>query len=196
MTSDLGVLRELIKGDALVKLEKTGYGGNFAELEETGDGPDENRYSIRITRIPDDAVIIKTDMFPDPRSIFKGLKGECKCKRADYALVASNGSNNYIVYMEIKKGKGDRGGIINQLKGSECFVSYCRAIAGRFWNRPNFLDSDSYENRFVSITKIGISKSRTRARGSAGLHDAPERMLKIDNVKDGGGVHFSRLLHG
>ena len=195
MTSDLDVLRELINDGALVQLSgEPGHGRRPAKLEETGDDTDENRYSIRIKGIPDDAVVIKTDAFPAPKSIFKCLRGECK--RADYVIIASTGSKNYIVYMEMKKGKGDRGDIVDQLKGSECFVSYCRAIAGLFWNRPNFLDSNSYESRFVSITKIGISKSRTRAHGSAGLHDAPERMLKIDNVKDEGGVHFSRLLHG
>ena len=199
MTSDLGVLRELIKKTALVKLEKTGYGGKFAELEETGDGPDENRYSIRIKGIPDDAVIIKTDAFPDTRSIFKGLQGECK--RADYAIVASTRSKNYIVYMEMKKDKSD-GDIVKQLKGSECFVSYCRAIVDQFWpNQPNFLGFDSYESRFVSFTKIRITKSPTRVHKpqtqvhvGADLHDTPEYMLRIDYVKDGNGIHFNKLI--
>lgn len=194
MTSDLGVLRELIKEDALVKIEKTDYGRKVAKLEETGDGTDQNRYSIRIKGIPDDAVIIKTDMFPAPKSIFKNLKGECK--RADFVIIASTRSKNYIVYMEMKKSRGD-GDIVKQLKGSECFVSYCRAIADRFWDdQPNFLDSNSYKSRFVSITKIGISKSRTRPRGSADPHDTPERMLIIDYINDGNEVHFSKLIHG
>ena len=195
MTSDLDVLRELINDGALVQLSgEPGHGRRPAKLEETGNDTDENRYSIWIKGIPDDAVIIKTDAFPAPKSIFKCGRGECK--RADYVIVASTGSKNYIVYMEMKKGRGDRGNIVDQLKGSECFVSYCRAIAGRFWNRPNFLDSNSCESRFVSITKIGISKSPTRPRGSAGLHDAPEKMMRIDYVGDGGGVHFSKLIRG
>ena len=193
MTSDLDVLRELINEDALVKLEKTRYGGNVAELEETGDGTDEDRYSIQIKGIPDDAVIIKTDVFPAPKKIFKCGRGECK--RADYAIVASSRSKNYIVYMEMKKGRGG-GDIVKQLKGSECFVSYCRAIADRFWDQPNFLDSNSYKSRFVSIKKIGIRKSRTRPHGSADPHDTPERMLRIDYINDGDGVHFSRLICG
>lgn len=191
MTSDLDVLRELINEDARVRLEGPDHGRRVAVLKEADD-PD--RYSIKIRGVPNDAVVIKTDAFPAPKRIFKCQKGECK--RADYVIVASVGNKNYVVYVEMKRGEmkrsKDKSHIIAQLKGSECFVSYCRAIACRFWNRPNFLDP--CENRFVSITKIGISKSRTRDPRHAGRHDAPESMLKIDNVKDGGPLHFSKLI--
>lgn len=189
MTSDLDVLRELIHEKALARLEGPDHGKRVAVLEEGGDS---GRYSIRIKGIPKDAVVIKTDAFPAPKGIFKCRRGECK--RADYVIAASSGKNSYVVYVEMKKGRGNLRDIVDQLKGSECFVSYCRAIVCRFWNRPNFLSS--CESRFVSITKIGISKSRTREPRYPGRHDTPESMLKLDNIKDGGGVHFSRLING
>lgn len=189
MTSDLDVLRELIHEDALVRLEGPDHGRGVAALEEADD-PD--RYSIRIKGVPNDAVVIKTDAFPAPKSIFKCGRGECK--RADYVIVASSGKKSYVVYVEMKKGKANPRDIVDQLKGSECFVSYCRAIVCRFWSRPDFLGP--CESRFVSITKIGISKSRTRKRRRAGRHDAPESMLKIDDIRDGGEVHFSKLING
>lgn len=186
MTSDLDVLRELINEDALVQFEKPGHGRRVAELKEVDDS---GRYSITIKGVPKDAVVIKTDAFPAPKRIFKCERGECK--RADYVIVASSGRRNYIVYMEMKRGKFKRD-IVDQLKGSECFISYCRAIACRFWGRSNFLGS--CENRFVSITKIGLRKSPTREPRYPGRHDAPEKMLKIDNIKNGGELHFSKLI--
>lgn len=188
MTSELDVLRELINEDALVQFERPGHGRRVAVLKEADDP---YRYSITIKGVPKDAVVIKTDAFPAPESIFKCRRGECK--RADYVIVAISGRRSYVVYVELKKGKFKRD-IVSQLKGSECFVSYCRAIACRFWGRSNFLSS--CESRFVSITKIGLRKSRTRDPRHAGRHDAPESMLKIDNVKDGGPLHFSKLING
>lgn len=189
MTSDLDVLRELIHEDALARLERPEHGRRVAVLEETG-GRD--RYSIKIKGVPNDAVVIKTDAFPAPKGIFKCQRGECK--RADYVIVTSFEKKSYVVYVEMKKGKDNPRDIVAQLKGSECFISYCRAIACRFWDQPNFLSS--CESRFVSITNIGLRKSPTRKPRYHGRHDAPESMLKIDDVRDGGPLHLSRLIKG
>lgn len=190
MTSDLDVLRELINENALVRLEGPDY-GRVAVLEEAG-APGRIQYSIKIKGIPNDAVVIKTDAFPPPRSIFTCRRGECK--RADYVIVASSKKGNFIVYMEMKRGRGKRRDIVDQLKGSECLISYCQAIACGFWNRPNFLGP--YERRFVSFTKIGISKSRTRDVRPTWLHDAPDRMCTIGTIRSGGEVNFRRLING
>ena len=189
MTSDLDVLRELINQDAFVRLDGSDHEGRVAVLEEVTDSG-RIQYSVKITKVPDNAVVIKADAFPAPRNIFKCQRGECK--RADYIIVASFGNRSYVVYVEMKKGKGDPN-VVHQLKGSECFVSYCRAIACRFWGRENFLSP--CESRFVSITKIGESKFGTRRRRQADLHDDPERMLKIDYIRDGGKLPFSRLIN-
>lgn len=188
MTSDLDVLRELINEDALVRLDGSDHEGRVAVLEEVTDSG-RIQYSIKITKVPDNAVVIKADAFPAPRRIFRCQRGECK--RGDYIIMASFRNKSYVVYVEMKKGKGDSD-VVHQLKGSECFVSYCQAIAGRFWSRPNFLGP--CESRFVSITKIGISRFGTRERRQADLHDEPERMLKIDYIRDGGELPFIRLI--
>lgn len=189
--SDLDVLQELINERALVPLEETSYGGKNVVLGES-DNPGQIQYSVKIKGVPNDAIVVKTDMFPSPRNIFACQNGECK--RADYVIVSGSETGDFIVHIEMKGGRSNAGEIIDQLKGSECFISYCRAIVHRFWQRPNFLDSR--RNRFVTFRKIGTRKSRTRESRSAELPDAPERMFRISDVRNGGEVHFRRLIQG
>ena len=189
--SDIGVLQELINKQALVPLTGTHYGKKTVILVEY-DEQGEIRYSIKIKGVPNDAVVVKTDKFPSPNRIFACRNGECK--RADYVIIADSEMGNFIIHIEMKEGIGDAGEIINQLKGSECFISYCQSIVHRFWQRSNFLDP--YESRFVTFRKIKTRKARTRESRSTELHDDPERMFRISDVKDGGEVHFRRLIQG
>lgn len=189
--SDLDVLRELINGEALVPLVEPPYGRKTVVLGESGNQGGA-QYSIKIKGIPDAAIVVKADVFSSPESVFSCQRGECK--RADYVIVTNSETANFIVHVEMKKGEGNAGEIISQLKGSECFIAYCRAIVCRFWQQPGFLDR--YENRFVTFRRIGTSKSRTRESCSSVLHDVPERMFRISDVKDGGEVHFGRLIRG
>ena len=191
MTSDLDVLRELINEQALVPLEETHYGKKTVILGEFGNR-DESQYSIKIKGVPNDAVVVKTDMFPSPSNIFTCLRGECK--RADYVIIANSETRGFIVYIEMKGGSGNATEIVNQLKGSECFISYCRSIVHKFWKRSNFLDP--YESRFVAFRRIRIRKSRTRERHSTELHDDPERVFTISDVGNGGDVYFGKLIQG
>lgn len=189
--SDLDVLHELINKQALVPLIGTHYGKRTVVLGES-DKQGEIRYSIKIKGVPSDAVVVKADNFPPPKRIFACRNGECK--RADYVIVADSEMGNFIVHIEMKEGMGDAGEIIHQLKGSECFISYCRAIVCGFWKRSKFLEQ--YESRFVTFKRIGTRKSRTRESRSTELHDDPERMFRISDVRDGGEVHFRRLIQG
>ena len=189
--SDLDVLQELINERALVPLMETPYGGRIVVLGESG-SQGEMQYSIKIKGIPNDAVVVKTDMFPSPEGIFSCQRGECK--RADYVIVTNSETDNFIVHVEMKKGEGSAGEIIDQLKGSECFIAYCRAIVCSFWQQSRFLDR--YESRFVTFRRIGTRKSRTRESRSSVLHDVPERMFRISDVGNGGEVHFGRLIKG
>ena len=189
--SDLDVLQELIYEGALIPLMETPYGGKIVVLGES-DSQGGIQYSIKIKGIPDDSVVVKTDMFPSPRGIFSCQRGECK--RADYVIVTNSETDNFIVHVEMKKGEGNASEIINQLKGSECFIAYCRAIVCRFWQQSRFLDR--YESRFVTFRRIGTRKSRTRESYPSVPNDIPERMFRISTVKDGGEVHFSKLIRG
>ena len=189
--SDLDILHELINEHALVQLEETPYGKKTVILDESG-SQDQIQYSVKIKGIPDDAIVVRTDIFYSPRSIFACQKGECK--RADYVIITNSETANFIIYVEMKKGKGKKSEIISQLKGSECFISYCRAIVCKFWQQSRFLDQ--YENRFVTFRKIGISKSQTRKKAPSVLHDVPDEMLEISDVGNGGEVYFGRLIDG
>ena len=187
--SDLDVLQELINERALVPLEKTPYGKKTVDLVEC-DRQGKVLYSIKIKGVPDDTVVVKTDMFHSPKGIFTCRRGECK--RADYVIIANSDTANFIVHVEMKEGKGNTGEIVNQLKGSECFISYLRAIVSRFWQQSKFLDQ--YENRFVTFREIRSRKSPTRKSRPPVLHNVPGKMFKIDDVKDGGKVYFGRLI--
>ena len=190
MMSDLYVLQELINCQALVRLEETHYRKKTVKLIES-DSQGRIQYSIKIKGIPNDAIVVKTDMFPSPQNIFRCQNGECK--RADYVIVTNSETGNFIVYIEMKGGGSSTAEIVKQLKGSECFISYCRSIVDRFWLRSNFLVR--YQNRFVSFIKINTRKSPTRKRiCSTKPHDKPEEMLKISDVKNGGEIHFGKLI--
>ena len=191
MMSDLDVLQELINERALVPLEETPYGGKTVDLVER-DRQGKILYSIKIKGIPNDTIVVKTDRFTSPENIFACLRGECK--RADYIIITNTETENFIIYVEMKKGRGNESEIINQLKGSECFISYCRMIVCKFWQQSRFLDQ--YENRFVTFRRIGISKSQTRKRSPSVLHDVPDEVLKISDVGNGGEVHLRKLIRG
>lgn len=189
--SDIGVLQELINKQALVPLGETPCGKKTVDLVER-DKQGKILYSIKIKGIPNDTIVVKTDRFTSPEKIFACLRGECK--RADYVIIANSGSVNFIIYVELKKGRGNISQIIDQLKGSECFISYCRAIVCKFWQQSKFLDQ--YENRFVAFRRIGNRKFTTRMNPPSVLHDTPEKMLKISDVNDRDKVPFRRLIQG
>lgn len=185
--SDLAILHELIRREARVSLTTTSYGKRTAALKESAPQGDV-QYSVEIKGIPNDAIVIKTDMFPAPDSIFTCQKGECK--RADYVIVAYSDKGNFILHIEMKKGRGKLRDIVDQLKGSACFLSYCRDIGRRFWQQPDFLGS-GYKHRFVTIREIRTDRRPTVEKPQSGLHDSPENPLKI-----GGKVrlHFRELV--
>ncbi len=169
--SDLDIIREMIKDSAKISLVDN-YGKKQVKLEEPQCPSD----SVTIHGMPDNAVVIKADSFKSPDSVFKGAQGECK--RADFVIIADVGNKKVILYIEMKATKKSEKEIVQQLKGSQCFVTYCRAIGQSFWNMRKFLDG--YEHRFVSIGHINIPKRNTRITRQTGAHDQPDRMLKID----------------
>ena len=176
MSPDLNILRELIKDEALVTVEKDEYGKNFLELREREEGG--SGYEIKVHNLPGDTIAIKSDMFPPPGKIFRGNRGECK--RADFVIIAKDGRKNWIIYIEMKHGEGgSEKRIIQQLQGSKCFIDYCRAIGRTFWREPRFLKERDYQQRYVSVKNIGVNKRPSRKTRKPSLHDCPENMLKI-----------------
>ena len=186
---DLDILQELITNEATVSPASTPYGRPVVTLQESGSSTND-RYSVQIMGLPNETVIIKADKFPPAKRFFKGAKGECK--RADFIIIAQRNKKNWILHIELKRGKGDKQKIVQQLKGAQCLVAYCRAIGRTFWKEPNFLKEESYEQRFVSIRNISMNIQPTRSKYLP-LHDTPEKRLTI-NAPSNDTLRFNKLI--
>lgn len=136
-----------------------------------------NSSSVTIAGLPEKTMILKTDEFRAPASLFKGSKGECK--RADFVIIADTGRKKVILCIEMKSGNDPEKEIIQQLKGARCLIAYCREIGRTFWDQQNFLNG--YSERFVCLKRIGLKKRPTRIDHPSARHDKPERMLKISS---------------
>jgi hypothetical protein len=169
--SDIDILQEMIKDTAKVAPVENIYGKRKVALTE----PQQSNSSVDISGLPDNAIAIKADAFMSPDTVFSGSKGECK--RADFVIIADANGKKIIICIEMKATRKLEWEIIQQLKGAQCFISYCREIGRKFWNKGDFLNG--YEYRFVSISHISINKKKTRIDRQRGVHNRPERMLKI-----------------
>ena len=186
--SDFDILRDLIREEALASVEDE-YGKKTIVLKESSN---QSEYSLKIRNVPDEIIASKADDFPPPSSIFKNSKGECK--RADFVVIASDDKAKWIVHIEMKGGNTGPGKEIEQqLRGARCLVAYCRAIGQEFWQEPNFLEEKNYQQRFISVKNIGISKRPTRQDSKSGQHDTPENMLRIDGPAKGK-LQFNELV--
>jgi len=173
--SDIAILKEMLKESITVSLEPP-YGDKVILKE-----PPPGNYSVTIHKMPKDdkVIVIKTDAFPSPKTVFANSRGECK--RADFVIIANTEQEKFIVCIEMKAGKGgEPKEIKQQLQGSQCFVAYCREIGRVFWDKKDFLEG--YKYRFVSMKNIRINKKPTRINQKE-IHDSPERMLKISSPK-------------
>lgn len=81
----------------------------------------------------------------------------------------------------MKKGKGDKSEIKQQLIGAKCFVKYCQAIGKEFWNQPNFLDN--YEYRLISIARVNLDQRKTRYSPKDQGQSSPIDLNKIRKFK-------------
>ena len=189
--SDIDLLQDLIREEALALIVTNRYGNKEIVLEEI-DHRDQPKYILRILNVPDNVIAFKTDLFPAPSSIFKNTKGECK--RSDYVIIASDDTNNWIVYIEMERSSTkSKTEIEQQLRGAFCLVKYCRAVGQQFWRMPEFLNQEHYRELFVSVKDIAIKKRTTSFRSTSGDHDAPERMLRI-KAPAKGRLRFNQLI--
>ena len=183
--NDVDVLRDLFREDTLATIAQSSSRQATVVLEESEDPP----YELSITGAPYDTIAFKTDRFPAPTSVFNNRKGECK--RADYVIISSDEKERWIVYVEMKRGAGERVDIERQLRGARCVVAYCRAIVEEFWHGRRFLQD--YHERFVSVRNIRIEKRSTRERNRP-VHDNPKDMLPL--TAPTGTLRFENLRHG
>ena len=183
--NDIQILREMLIDRLQVEAQQE-QGKFSVELTDLTSGT-----SVKIKGLPPDSIVIRAEDFEDPVTIFNGTKGECK--RADFVIISNDEhERKWIICIEIKGGNKTRPKIIAQLKGAQCFISYCRYIGKLFWEFEEFLDG--YEYRFVSIARLNkIKKPRTQPFHSTGqLHNHPDNFLKIFQTPI---LHFGKLIN-
>ena len=170
--NDIQILREMLIDRLQVESQQQRQGKSSVELTDLTSGT-----SVTIKGLPLDSIVIRADDFEDPVTTFNGTKGECK--RADFVIVSNDEyEGKWIICIETKGGNKTRPKIIAQLKGAQCFISYCKSIGKSFWGSEEFLDG--YEYRFVSIARLNKAKKpRTQPFHSTGqLHNHPDDFLK------------------
>ncbi|MCT7967457.1 hypothetical protein NG799_14040 [Laspinema sp. D1] len=172
---DIAILKEMFQDTAIVSLEECKH-----KKQVTLEEPGPPKYEVTLYEMPNEneVIIIKADAFKSPNTVFKGKHGECR--RSDFVIIADWKNFKVIVFIEMKRRQAENSYIITQIKGSECFVAYCREIGRKFWNKPDFLSN--YEYRFVSTRDISISKSSTRDKTKQQeINNTPEKMRKLSS---------------
>jgi hypothetical protein len=157
--TDVAIISEMIKPAATIVPVTMNDRRHVTLLEPAS--PNSN---VTISGLPNNAVVIKSDAWPSPNTVFKGDKGECK--RADYAIVAEVGETTVLIYVEMKLGNGNTcEDIAKQLAGAKCFLNYCKAIGEHFWNEPNFLAHA--QHRFVCFKQTSSIRKKTNTRNES-----------------------------
>ena len=146
-------LRTLLVDDVIVPLSNE-HGKNHCYLVES-----EANYTLKVSHVPDDALVFKCDRFPNTGVVFfKGKNDECKC--ADYVLVSE--SEKVIMFFELKHSLKSVTfkKTIAQLKGAKCIMDYCASLSS------SFLGEHDIFNGYAFKYYRGIQKS-SRKRGFA-----------------------------
>lgn len=172
--TDLDILNDMIMDSAKVDVEpKSDPNKASVTLKE----PQSPKSEVTIYGLPHNAIVIKVDTFKSPDTILTEKRGQRK--RSDYIIVTDKNGKKNILYIEIKTTGGKENAIIEQLKGSVCFVGYCKEIAKEFWYEKDFLSE--FESRFVSFTHTGsIDKKPTRPDNKCKPNNTPKRMMKLN----------------
>jgi hypothetical protein len=176
---DIDLLKALF-GDKLIEAVKNNYDKYEILLKEESVN---NNYSISISNVPDYAIAIKTDNFPDLKGFFEcsSDRGQCKC--ADFVIVADKN----LVFIELSSTKKQENEVKAQLKGAECVVEYCKSIIKNFYQTSSF--STQYNHSFVSIYNIGGNKITNKHRNQDNCE--VNKFLKINAPKN---IQFNQLL--
>ncbi len=165
--NDFTLLKELLNKDALVPIQD-----RQAKLKEKGrDG--KSSYVVDLEDLPDDTLILISERFPQPNKVFDCTKKNGICKRADYVVV----NEKEMIFIELKRYKGDNDNIKNQLRGAQCVMDYCVAIGERFFDCPEFMEKAVENPHFVCIMNIGQKQPSILTAQSP--NNTPETMLEL-----------------
>ena len=184
LVNDIQILREMLADRVQVGLQQ-GPGRLSVELIDL-----QADTTVEIKGLPPDSIVIRSEDFENPLTIFNGTQGERK--RADFVIVVNDeNERKWVICLETKGGNKSRTEVVAQLKGAKCFISYCKCIGKSFWESEEFLDD--YEYRFVSVVRLNDPRKRRTEPFyyTENLHDRPEVFLKISRIFS---IHFSKLI--
>jgi hypothetical protein len=174
------LIGQLIHRDALVPVEP--YNSRLkVVLREPESGSQAQIYNL-----PPDAIVFRLDERFEVERIFKGNSGECK--RGDFILIATLHGTLFVIHLEMKRTKGSKPEIKQQLLGSWCFTHYMQEIGRRFWGHNLFLETA--EHRYISLRGTDGKKRRTKLDSDTALHDSPDQPLTISSPNY---IEFGRL---
>ena len=181
--SDVEILKDLFKDEAQVPVYTREH-RVFAELME----PKTDDSSVILRGVPQDAFIVKADLFPSPDGVFASKNRECK--RADFIVISEQ--HRCILFIELKRTTKEKRHIVQQLKGAKCLVEYCKAIVEHFWENSSFLLD--YEERYICFRHTGkrIAKQTTRIDENPALHNVPDKVRMISQVSSKG-IEYNKL---
>lgn len=153
----------------------------------------ESDSTVKIKGVPPESVVIRSELFEAPLTLFDGTIRERK--RADFVIVSNDeNERKWVICIETQEMDSKRAShVIQQLKGAYCFICYCKCVGKSFWNSNKFLDG--YEYRFVSIVEINPNRSRRRMQpyySKTELHNRPEDFKKISQRNE---IYFDKLIH-
>jgi hypothetical protein len=137
-------------------------------------GVDARLKKVDILDVPKGSILIKLDEVDQPKSLFKGKKGERQ--RCDYVLLTSFKGKPFLVFFELKSRTVKKKEITKQFKGAECLMDYCDAALNRFFHQKDLLKD--CEKRFVVFFKPAIAKQATRKATPALSNTSPETPFK------------------
>lgn len=185
--NDIQILQEMLNPHTQVPLQ-SGRGRPSVQLTDLQSGA-----TVEIKGLPHNSIVIRTEDFENPLTVFNGSKGERK--RADFVIVSNDErGKKWIICIETQEMDSKLAShVIQQLKGASCFVSYCRCIGKSFWEYEEFLDG--YQYRFVSIVELNFNRSRRRTHpfhSQGELHNRPDLFLKISQSPT---VYFRNLIN-
>ena len=170
---DIQKMQELIHPRAIVAMTPDRYGKYEVELIESK----EQNSKIKIAGIPANSLVYNLDdFFPAPDQIFASNKSEC-C-RADYILISAVGDDRKMVFIELKSETDDNAHVKNQLRGAECFSSYCSTILKVFWNYA--MAWDKYKKHYVCCKYTNSVARSTRYDPNATANTTIDNMLILE----------------
>jgi hypothetical protein len=192
---DIDLLKALF-GDKLIEAVKNNYDKYEILLKEESVN---NNYSISISNVPDYAIAIKTDNFPDLKGFFEcsSDRGQCKC--ADFVIVADKN----LVFIELSSTKKQENEVKAQLKGAECVVEYCKSIIKNFYQTSSF--STQYNHSFESRSDAEILEAQKMLTTHEGIFCEPAsatslagiiKSIKEGKIKDNSTIVCTLTGHG